>query len=98
METSETINETFSFINECSFDQINIKTLDYMMGSELYSSTDANITRGNTHVFACKELGLTDFTIEELKNIKQSFTQAYYKNRKREITKKISKYGTPFDI
>jgi uncharacterized radical SAM superfamily protein len=98
METAETINETFSFIEECSFDQINIKTLDYMMGSELYSSADTNITRGNTHVFACKELGLTNFTIDELKSIKKSFIQAYYKKRKQEIAKKVNKFGTPFDI
>jgi radical SAM superfamily enzyme len=98
METAETINETFSFIEECSFDKINIKNLDYMMGSELYSSTNTNITGENTHVFACKELGLTNFTIEELKNIKRSFVQAYYKKRKQEIAKKINKYGTPFDI
>jgi hypothetical protein len=69
-----------------------------MMGSELYSSTNTNITKGNTHVFACKELGLTNLTIDELKNIKKSFVQAYYKKRKREISKKINKYGTPFDI
>jgi hypothetical protein len=97
METIETINETFFFIKECSFDQINIKTLDYMMGSELYSNTNTNITRGSTHIFACKELGLNNFTIEELKNVKKSFIHEYYKNRKQEIAKKISKYGTPFD-
>jgi uncharacterized radical SAM superfamily protein len=98
METAETISETFSFIRECSFDQINIKTLDYMIGSELYSSTDTNITRGNTHIFACKELGLNNFTMEELRNIKNSFVHEYYKTRKQEIAKKIDKYGTPFDI
>jgi uncharacterized radical SAM superfamily protein len=97
METIETINETFSFIKECSFDQINIKTLDYMIGSELYSSTDPNITRKSTHIFACKELGLNNFTIEELKNIKQSFIHEYYETRKQKIAKKINKYGTPFD-
>jgi hypothetical protein len=68
-----------------------------MIGSELYSSTDPNITRGSTHVFACKERGLNNFTIEELKNIKESFIREYYKTRKQEIAKKINKYGTPFD-
>jgi hypothetical protein len=97
METVETINETFSFIKECSFDQINIKTLDYMIGSELYSSTDTSITRGSTHIFACKELGLNSFTLEELGSIKKSFMHIYYKDRKQEIAEKIDKYGTPFD-
>jgi hypothetical protein len=69
-----------------------------MMGSELYSSTNTNITKGNTHVFACKELGLTNLTMDELKDIKKLFVQTYYKNRKRKIAEKINKYGTPFDI
>jgi uncharacterized radical SAM superfamily protein len=98
METVETINETFSFIKECSFDQINIKTLDYMIGSELYSSASASITKGSTHIFACKELGLNNFTLEEFRNIKKSFLHTYYNNRKQDIRKKIDNYGTPFDI
>jgi radical SAM superfamily enzyme YgiQ (UPF0313 family) len=98
METIETIHETFSFIKECSFDKINIKTLDYMMGSELYSITNTNVTRGSTHVFACKELGLNNFSIDELKNAKKSFIHTYYKDRKQEIVKKIATYGTPFDL
>jgi radical SAM superfamily enzyme YgiQ (UPF0313 family) len=96
METIDTINETFDFIKECSFDQVNIKTLDYMIGSELYSSIDP-ISKGITHIFACKENGLNNFALEEINDIKRSFITQYYKDNHQFLRQKIKKYGTPFD-
>ena len=80
METIDTINETFAFIKSCSFDQVNIKTLDYMIGSELYSTADINLVKNNTHVFACKENGLNNFPLEEIRNVKMIFLTQYYKD------------------
>jgi radical SAM superfamily enzyme YgiQ (UPF0313 family) len=97
MESMDTINETFSFISECLFDQVNIKTLDYMIGSELYSNLDTDITKGNTHLFACKEHGLNNFTLEELGNIKKMFLSQYYRDNKIRLIDKINKFGTPFN-
>lgn len=97
METIETINETFSFINSCSFDQVNIKTLDYMIGSELYTKIDINQIKNTTHVFACKENGLNIFNLEEIKSIKNKFLGQYYTNIAEKTLKKIKVYGTPFD-
>jgi tRNA A37 methylthiotransferase MiaB len=96
MESMDTINETFSFIRECSFDQVNIKTLDYMIGSELYSTLDANIAKGNTHLFACKEHGLNNFTLEELGNIKRMFLTQYYRDNRIRLIDKTNKFGMPF--
>jgi tRNA A37 methylthiotransferase MiaB len=96
METIDTINETFYFIKECSFDQVNIKTLDYMIGSELHASIDT-VGKGITHIFACKENGLNNFTLKEIKDIKISFITQYYKDKRQFLRQKIEKYGTPFD-
>ena len=95
-ETIDTINETFSFIRECSFDQVNIKTLDYMIGSDLYSSIDNNCLKGKTHIFACKENGLNNFHLQNIKNIKDTFRRQYYKDRQQQLKKKIILYGFPF--
>lgn len=96
METVNTINETFSFIRACSFDRVNIKTLDYMIGSELYSTTDINFIKSNTHIFACKENGLNNFSLEEIKNIKKTFLNQYRKDMYLITKKKIDAYGAPF--
>jgi len=95
METIDTINETFSFIRACSFDQVNIKTLDYMIGSELYSTTDINLIKDSTHIFACKENGLNNFFLEEIKDIKKTFLTQYRKDMYLKTKKKIDTYGTP---
>jgi len=75
METIETINETFSFIKSCSFDKVNIKTLDYMMGSELYSKINCDLKKESTHIFACKENGLNNFYLQEIIDIKNKFLE-----------------------
>jgi uncharacterized radical SAM superfamily protein len=97
-ETHETIDETFSFINECKFDEIHIKTLDYMIGSELYSGLSNALATGKTHIFACKENGgLNNFSLEDIKQIRKEFLDQYYKDNQQRIIQKVSRYGTPFD-
>lgn len=95
MESMDTIKQTFALIRECEFDQVNIKTLDYMIGSELYDSLDTSL-RTDDHVFACKELGLTPFTLDQIRTIKQEFLDTYYKEHQDVLKKKIKKYGPPY--
>ncbi|MDR2518342.1 MAG: radical SAM protein [Spirochaetaceae bacterium] len=97
METLDTINETAEFIRKCSFDQVNIKTLDYMNGSELYSRLHKDTIKGETHVFACKENGLTTLPLRAIIALKDSFITAYYQERKQRLEKKIALHGTPYD-
>jgi tRNA A37 methylthiotransferase MiaB len=96
METEDTINKTFEFIKTCEFDQVNIKTLDYMIGSELYDSMNEEL-KSNSHVFACLENGLNQFTLQELIERKQNFITYYYSLHRKKINEKIKKYGTPHD-
>ncbi len=95
METEETINETFDLIRKCEFDQINIKNLDYMIGSSLYESLDDELKRED-HVFACFENGLNAFRLDDIKKRKEAFLSEYYSSHRSTIEKKVCLYGTPF--
>lgn len=95
METEATINETFELIRRCEFDQINIKNLDYMIGSFLYESLDDKL-KTEDHVFACFENGLNSFRLDDIKKIKDTFLSEYCKLHRSTIEKKIRLYGTPF--
>lgn len=95
METEATINETFRLIKQCEFDQVNIKNLDYMVGSVLYESLSDELKKDD-HVFACLENGLNSFSIDDIRRRKDAFLSEYYKSHRAIIEKKIRFYGTPF--
>lgn len=95
METDDSIEKTFSLIRECGFDQVNIKTLDYMIGSELHDSLHEPL-KYKDHIFASAENGLTTFTIEELTRKRDCFLHRYYNDHKRKVTEKIQQYGPPY--
>lgn len=95
METEETINETFDLIKKCEFDQVNIKNLDYMVGSSLYKFL-ADDLKTKDHVFACFENGLNVFRLDDIKKRKEAFLSEYYNSHRSIIEKKIHLYGTPF--
>ncbi len=97
METEETINSTFDFIRQCEFDQVNIKTLDYMIGSELYESLKEEY-KTEDHIFSCAEYGLTNFTLKELKEKKINFLRKYYQEHQGVLVKKIMQYGQPYNL
>jgi radical SAM superfamily enzyme YgiQ (UPF0313 family) len=96
METNETIENTFTFIRDCGFDQVHIKTLVYMQGSKIYDALPPNLKNSTFH-FACKENGLNSFALDDLTVIKKNFLDAYYKERSIATKQKIEKYGIPFE-
>ena len=96
-ETLDTIHKTFTLIRKCQFDQVNIKTLDYMIGSELYQSLSPSLKTAD-HVFACSENGLTSFSLDELIHLKSEFLKSYYMERKETIKNKIMRYGFPYSV
>jgi tRNA A37 methylthiotransferase MiaB len=97
METHETIEESFLYIRECEFDQVNIKTLDYMMGSQLYDSVK-DMAKGRSHLFACLENGLNRFTLQEILDIKNKFLTVYNGEKKERIMQKIIDFGIPYEV
>lgn len=95
-ETRKSIEQTFSLIKECEFDQVNIKILDYMIGSELYESLSVEQRQADS-IFSCKENNLSAFTLEEMIQIKESFLKDYYKEHKKVIEAKIKRFGRPYN-
>lgn len=93
METVDTISKTFSFINESRLDQVNIKILDYMIGSKLYETLGEKSAH---HYFACSENGLCSFSLSELTKLRDDFLKSFYASKQCRLKEKIKKYGLPY--
>ena len=94
-ETINDIKNTFSFIEELQLDQVNIKILDYMAGSQLYERLDRKKYPHN-HYFSCAENDLSDIPLQTLKDMKNNFMREYIQKNKKRIIRKISRFGTPY--
>ena len=93
METKITIQNTFNYIKESKLDQVNIKILDYMIGSALYETLKE---KKEHHYFGCKENGLSNFSLEELTSLKNTFLKNFYEGKKSRFEQKVKKYGPPY--
>ena len=93
METFKTISNTFNYISNSKLDQVNIKILDYMIGSKLYG--DLKFKKLH-HYFACSENGLCEFILKELTDIKNDFLKSFYLNKENILKKKIARFGEPY--
>lgn len=96
MENLSMIQNTFSFIKSSGFDQVNIKTLDYMIGSKLYESLP-RCKYPNAHYFCCTETGLGQFPLKDLHQMKVEFIREYRMSSQKRLTDKIIRCGTPYD-
>ena len=50
------------------------------------------------HIFACKENGLNDFPLEELKTKIKHFLEQFRKSREDRLKEKMKQYGPPYDL
>jgi len=98
METENSICETFDYILETPFDQVNIKILDYMAGSALYENLPAEKKTLYRHVFACKEEDLNDFPLNVLKEKINRFQKTFQEVRKDRLKEKVEQNGPPYHI
>jgi radical SAM superfamily enzyme YgiQ (UPF0313 family) len=96
METEETINNTFSYILNTPFDQVNLKLLDYMAGSDLYESLSNEMKKKQRHIFACKENGLNNFPLIHLKEKINCFKAKFQETSSHRLDEKIKKMGPPY--
>lgn len=92
-ETKENIHTTFEYIDSCRFDQINIKVLDYMIGSDLYDTLN---NHNEIHYFCCKENGLSKIELSELRNLKRNFLNGFILRNRTRLQEKIKRYGPPY--
>jgi hypothetical protein len=98
METEDTIRKTFEYALDTPFDQVNIKILDYMIGSDLFDTLPDKIQKNKRHIFACKETGLNRFSFLELRNFIKDFKDKFNQSRRNILKQKIIKYGPPYKI
>lgn len=96
METEQTIQKTFDYILEIPFDELNLKVLDYMAGSELYDHLPQLLKNHKRHLFACKENGLNQFPLDFIKQKINEFQNIFRKNRKGRLEKKLLGFGPPY--
>lgn len=96
-DTHETIEENLQYAIDSELDQINVKILDYMMGSELYERLPDE-QKTEIHFFACREHGVCIFPREELSNIAKSFARRFNETRVEKLQKKINRFGTPYAL
>lgn len=93
METLETISQTFDYIEAIKPDQVNIKILDYMIGSVLYEELKV---KDKSHYFSCAENGLNNFPLDELIKLKNNFLSEYNQKKADRLKLKIQKFGLPY--
>ena len=96
METETTIEKTFYYAVNTPFDQVNVKILDYMAGSELYEGLTPEKKNINRHIFACKDNGLNEFPLEELRAKIKAFLKKFRQTREGHLKEKINTFGSPY--
>lgn len=94
-EGEEEIQKTFELIDELSPDQVNIHTLDYMIGSEIYQSLDREKYK-DTHYFSCLETGLGKLPQKRLAELKADYLEHFSEESKLRLRKKVQMYGPPY--
>lgn len=94
-DSHDTVEENLQFAVNSKLDVVNIKTLDYMMGSELYDGLPKEI-QTEIHFFACREKGVAQLSAAEIKQLCDKFMRSFQLSRKGVIEKKIALYGPPY--
>ncbi|GAB6187329.1 B12-binding domain-containing radical SAM protein [Thermopirellula anaerolimosa] len=97
MESEWTIEATFRLAASIPIDEVNVKILTYMPGSELFERLPDE-KRAERAVFACRENGLNSFALADLRNHIRQFYAEFRKSRERRLAKKIHKHGLPYCI
>lgn len=95
-DDEKTIQESINYAIHSRFDDVNVKLLDYMIGSELYEGLPEKMKNGQIHLFSCSENGLAQYSKTELIAIKNRFVTDFKKSRRSKIMAKINKYGPPY--
>lgn len=101
-ETNKHFSQTLALAQELPLDSINIKILGYMAGSSLWLEQvkKGNITTDERNVFADKNRGLCNYSLEELKKVVSDSYKQFCQNPSRQIRlkKKILELGVPYDF
>lgn len=94
-ETAETVKRNMDFACAVPFDQVNVKTLDYMKGAPLFELLPDSY-KEREHVFASRENNLCPLSSDDIKNLKADFYFKFKKNVSNRLKNKIIKFGLPY--
>lgn len=97
METSDTIEATFQLALSLPLDEVNLKVLTYMPGSQLFEELPEKLKLGGP-LFACRENGLNAFSLTELRRAIQEFYARFRRKRAARLLRKILKHGPPYRL
>lgn len=81
-ETNQHFSQTLALAQELPLDSINIKILGYKAGSSLWLEQvkKGNISIDECNVFADKNRGLCNYTLEELKKVVSNSYKQFWQN------------------
>ena len=94
-DTQETILQNIDFAIQSKLDLINVKTLDYMIGSELYDNLPLE-KKNDIHFFSCFENGTAKLSRQEIKQLVCLFQKEFEEHHKEQLKRKISQWGPPY--
>ncbi len=98
-DTEDTIRQSFDFAVKSALDEINVKILDYMIGSELYDSLPDDLKKDNPiHMFASQEAGVCNFPLEVLRKTATLYTRKFKFSRANKFIEKSKRVGSPYFI
>ena len=95
-DTEASVLEDIQFAAETKFDQINVKTLDYMKGAPLYNQLPPSL-QTKSHVFASLETGLCQLSYEQIQNLKYEYKKTFKAYNENRLKDKIRRYGFPYN-
>lgn len=95
-DSEESVLADVRFAAETGFDQINVKTLDYMRGASLYNKLPPNL-RSSSHLFASQEVGLCPLSYSKIQELKEIYKTQFKLQNAERLKNKILKFGFPYN-
>lgn len=97
-ENEESVEQSIAFAETSGLDEVNVKNLDYMLGSDIFDSLPGKLSKDCHHVFASAENGLCDYTANEISAIKDRFVARFRRHREERMKRKLRKFGPPYFV
>lgn len=97
VDTEETVRRTMDYALASPLDNVNVKTLDYMIGSELYESLPPE-EKTEIHFFSCSERGTTELSAKTIVELRKEFETRFSLSRQQRLAAKMVRCGPPYHV
>lgn len=101
-ETDEDLGKTLEFVKTEPIDEVHVKILSYIRGATLWEEAvrDGKITESEECVFADVSRGLSNRTLDVLKDQQQHMRNVFANDidRRFRLMSKMTRYGTPYFV